>query len=304
MMPRNQRRANSIQHDVPQFARASGSGAFVRRIERRSADRPAFMESWRKRLGVAVPPKDRVDIWIAQPDSLVQSKSALAVLSANDWSFLSELQRPVGREASAASRVLLRLALSRAANFSIAPAEWRFERTANNRPLVAEGLPRINFSVTHVDQFVGVAVSPTLRVGLDIECLDQDISNRTALAFCHDEERRSIENLTRTRKSREFVRLWVLKEAYSKMLGSGHSLDFNRVHFELDPAALSSDDSARRCGLEAEFETFVLARNQSLFQGSLALCDPGDRCVSADMQIITLLRADRRPGSSIEPFIS
>jgi phosphopantetheinyl transferase len=265
--------------------------------ERRSSTRPAFVKGWRKAVKTkmaqarAARPLDiarsgMVDIWIAEPDALMRAESSLAVLTQSDWTQINRLQDPARRRSAVAARVVLRIALSLATQRKVQPSEWRFNVAANSRPVISEGLPSIHFSVSHLDEVIMAAVSANREIGIDVECIDQNLSKDVIAGFSHLDEQHAVGGLPRPQEIREFVRLWTLKEAYTKLLGTGHQLDFKSIKFTLDPVQLSSvaDEKAGT----VQFESFFTASNHLLFYASLAIQHPPGDLGTTEIQIISL----------------
>ncbi len=284
-------------------------------VERRSPARPKFTEGWRKELigqlakAHAESPSnteitDRVAIWMANPDALLRADSCLKVLSAEDWTAVNKIQDPASRRSAIAGRVLLRIGLSQAVKHKISPSAWRFVRTAHDKPVLAAGLPPINFSVSHVDQLVVVAVSSTLDIGIDVECLDQNVNEDVIAEFCHLDERHSVGGLPRPQELREFIRLWTLKEAYTKLTGLGHNLDFNTMNFTLDPVHLKADNNCFEADGATQFETFFIAHGHTLFHVSLAVQHPIASAGSMELQIVDLESPEGGEAAYVAPLAS
>jgi hypothetical protein len=199
-------RPPSNENDAPTDVAPGGA-----RIDRRSPTRPRFVKGWEKKLrsklaeaqAASAPiaePSGHVDIWVANPDELLQAKSALSVLGEIDWLSLNRIRDPSVRRSAVAARVLLRIGLSWAADHKLVPSDWRFDTPALSKPLVADGQPQIHFSISHVDQLVVVALSPTLDVGIDVECIDQNVSDAVIAEFSHLDERHAVGGLPRRRR--------------------------------------------------------------------------------------------------------
>jgi phosphopantetheinyl transferase len=265
--------------------------------ERRSATRPIFIEGWQKPVArhfvpasqaVPIRSKNKIEIWVASIDGLFGAKSCMQLLTDKDWTFLVRIQDPANRNSAISARVLLRLGLSRATDRTIAPAQWDFSTNAQQRPIVADGFPKIHYSVSHIDQLAVVAVSTTLNVGIDVESIDQDVTDDVMAEFCHLDERRSLRGLSYPQKVREFIRLWTLKEAYSKMVGLGHSLDFKTLRFMLDPINLAPTGDEGPVA-PVRFENFYVSINHTLFHTSLAIEGGVLGNSSNEVQIISLV---------------
>ena len=201
-------------------------------VERRSPTRPQFVEGWRKDVkrkvheaneapALELTPTAHIDIWMANPDVLMKAESALTLLSEQEWEAVGRINDPSNRRSVVAWRVLLRIGLSRASQPQSRAVGVALYARCPVSAGVAEGLPPINFSVSHVDELVLVAVSSTLEIGIDVECIDQNINQDVIAEFCHLNEKHSVGGLPRPQEIREFIRLWTLKEAYTKMTGAG-----------------------------------------------------------------------------------
>lgn len=280
-----------------------GDGARAPRAERRSSTRPVFHTGWRKALdrkfvahephpAPSVDVSAHVDVWMANPDALIAAQSSLTVLSADDWAAINAVRDQTARRSTIAARVLLRIGLSHAGGHAVPPAEWRFSATPRGKPVVAGGLPQIHFSVSHADQFVAVAISSALEIGIDIECVDQNIDRKMIADFCHIDEVHSVGGLPRPQEIREFVRLWTLKEAYAKLIGAGHTLDFKAIQFTLDPVSLTTAED-RVVADAAQFETFYVSEKHVLFHVSLAMRSRS-ALGTTEIQVITLRSTERK----------
>src|SRR5674476_479287 len=239
-------------------------------LSNKRSDRTKFVIKQRRNRSAAKPmaeQKGRIDVWIANTRTLMNAQSCLKILTEDDWASLARLQDPSARYSAIAAKVLLRLGLSRAVDYRIAPSDWQFGRSASDKPILVNTLTNINFSVSHVDEFVAVAVSPIFNVGIDIESVDRNVSEGLIDGFYHVDEQRSVRGLPPPQRTRELIRLWTLKEAYSKMIGLGHSLDFKMIKFLLDPINLPSENQAPNW--PTKFEKFYVAVKHTLFHLSL-----------------------------------
>jgi phosphopantetheinyl transferase len=254
-------------------------------VERRSPKRPMFEKSWRKilhsdrQIDTVAPAPSIIEIWIARSDELLQADSCLRLLTDEDWSSLEPMQHSPARESAIASRILLRLGLSSAVERSIEPSGWAFSDVAG-RPRVAAPLPAVHYSVSHTDSMAVVAISSMVDVGIDIEDVDQDIDDRLLSQFLHDREGGELDNLRGAQRAREFVKLWTMKESYTKLLGLGHTLSFQELNFSLEQ---------RRGSSTVRFETFFESHRHSLSHIALALNVPSK--TDCTVQMISLRNA-------------
>jgi 4'-phosphopantetheinyl transferase len=248
------------------------------RIERRSGDRPRFAEGWRKEIAADSLPnshrinagRNLVEIWTASPRTLLKAKSCLQLLDDADRAELGAIKSIILREAALATRILLRLALSRACNHCVPPGAWRFERLESGKLQVAEAFPQIRFSISHNDSLVGVAVSPSVELGFDIESVDAPISIAVKEAFLTQHERRRLSALRTMQGRRGAIRIWTLKEAFSKLVGRGLADEFRDLDFRIFPRAeLASQEN---CAVAAtHFESLYVEGPDSLYLATLAV---------------------------------
>ncbi|NYV78992.1 4'-phosphopantetheinyl transferase superfamily protein, partial [Streptomyces sp. UH6] len=90
----------------------------------------------------------------------------------------------------------------------------------------------LEVSLSHTADVIVVALSSGGRVGVDLEPLDRrtDVGLLSAQA-CTPGELRALAQLPPRPRKDALLRLWTLKEAYSKALGQGLRLDFTTFGF-------------------------------------------------------------------------
>jgi len=112
-----------------------------------------------------------------------------------------------------------------------------YESGANGKPhLTAEG--GVHFNLSHSGQYVVCAVSDT-DVGVDIESVSPIRAAVMRRCF-HEEEQQWIGD-----DASRFTRLWTMKEAYMKLLGTGFSLPPKDISLTVPPK--NGYDSALNC---------------------------------------------------------
>ena len=259
-----------------------------------------FVECWRKLLGPVRAPKfaldtptaEPIEVWIARARALLAAEASTQVLSSDDWSALDHISSLSARASAIAARVLLRHGLSHLVDGSIPPAAWRFGKTAEGQPRIIDGPININFSVSHTDTTVAVAASKTLSVGVDIESLDQNVDGRVVSGFTVPREWNVLSTLSPQRKNREFLRLWTLKEAYTKMLGLGLSADFSSIEISLDPLSLRTATPQTNKDIDTKFETLYLSNQHTLHHVSIAVGFPGSQISAGELRVFGLVNED------------
>lgn len=125
---------------------------------------------------------------------------------------------------------------------------------------------RIHFNISHSENYVAYIISKK-EVGIDIQA-QRTLSNLDGLIkkVCHPNEKEILEKSSN--KESDFLKIWNLKEAYSKCLGLGIQTQFS----ELDFSKISQENFENEQPLittvnDREFEIFfkVLDRSQKLF---------------------------------------
>jgi 4'-phosphopantetheinyl transferase len=282
---------------VPSRAPSPLDGSGPQCLERRSPTRPLVVPGWRKTLPARrscprseLPGEQRepVEIWIARTDSILKSRSSLQLLTDEDWRYLGRLKVAAARHSAMAARVLLRLALSHLTEHRVPPREWTFRRTVNGKPILLDRTD-INFSVTHVDEIAAVAVTAGPGLGIDIESVDQDLSGSHLATFLHPSEHAALEMLRGPCKSREAIRLWTTKEAYTKLLGLGHELEFARLN--LMDGSIRDDAAAGAAGVI--LEGFYASFGYALYHAALAI-DAAGNAAPLELQIVNVVAPGER----------
>jgi phosphopantetheinyl transferase len=258
--------------------------------ERRSPLRPRFREGWRKRIAGAtrgdLPGPDTGDaspvyVWTSRVETLLAAASNLDLLNEDDRAAMRALRGESARESATAARILLRLSLSAMTSRRIAPQHWQFARNNFGKPFVKDTGEGIDFSVSHVDAVVMVAIGRDVSVGIDVETVDQQFEDKIISDFCHTSERQVLDTLPTAQRRRVFLEFWTEKEAYTKMLGLGHSLEFQSLSVlrsqEVDADAL------RVCT-----EDFYFSVDHSLYHAALVVDRKADHR-SIDIRLINVV---------------
>jgi phosphopantetheinyl transferase len=270
------------------LSRARQNGA------RETRQRINYIEGWRRTIGAAHEPateRDRIQVWLGPVQALGADSSYREILSANELLVLDQIRSPALRNRKLAGRVLLRTALSHAVNERITPREWRIHRDANGRPVIAKSMPRINFSISYAEPVAVVAVSEKLPVGVDVETVEDTTEDMIA-AFCCSCEQGLLETGPASQNSREFVRLWTLKEAYTKLVGLGHGIEFDSIGFSLDSLHLLHGTSAQVKDRNVHFETMWVTSGRTLNHVAIAIDFSLSAHASADLQVMSMASAD------------
>ena len=259
-------------------------------------------EGWRKVLNAdleqaarsSVSENLRVDIWVARTDSVLRAEPSLKILTKDDWNTLARLKTSAARDCATATRVLLRLGLSQMVDNRISPREWHFKTTPFGKPVISNHLPTLNFNISHADAVIVVAISSRLQLGIDVESVDQELTADVIAGFCNTQEQAVIQGCHPAQRSREFIRLWTRKEAYAKLLGFGHSIDFSSMDSLPDAFGIGCDTHSTS---SVHFESFYVPVGDSLYHASLAI--EKMNAGSIDIRIIDVIGHSEAKNASI-----
>jgi phosphopantetheinyl transferase len=276
------------------FAKPKGLACAQRSSAGEPRQQASFVKGWCKTIGVA-PHKGaaaggRVEVWLAPVQGIADHSNYRELLSANELLAIDQISSPLLHDRKLAGRVVLRTALSHAVDRRIGPRDWRIQPDANGRPRIAKSMPQLHFSISYAEPVVVVAVSEKLPVGIDIETVEDTSAEDLITAFCCPCEQSLLHAGAASQNSRDFVRLWTLKEAYTKMVGLGHGIDFDSIGFSLDSLHLLHGAAAPAQDRNIHFETMWVASGRTLHHLAIAI-DLSVR-TSADLQVMTMTSAD------------
>jgi 4'-phosphopantetheinyl transferase len=162
-------------------------------------------------------------------------------LTSADFAEFADIRNPAVRARSLRTRGLLRAALSEAANGDVRPSEWVFERGAHGKPHLLNPPIKLHFSCSHTPMVSIVAVSRTRPVGIDIETAFSSLDDPSLIEeFFTAAERQAIQCIPLGSRAKARTRLWTLKEAVVKMLGTGLALDVSKLEFDIEEDRLKS----------------------------------------------------------------
>ena len=180
---------------------------------------------------------DLPSIWVVDVSKLgkVDILRCEATLVPAEIEQMRRFRFDLDRRAYCVAHALARQALS-SFEPNVSPQRWVFELTAYGRPEIAKGygFPPLRFNMSHTRGMVAVVVARELDCGVDVEsverfnCLEHLAANVLAPA-----ELASLSTVPDSERPLLFSRYWTLKEAYSKALGLGMSMPFERIAFEL-----------------------------------------------------------------------
>jgi len=141
-----------------------------------------------------------------------------------------ETMRPGAlRDRFVTGRVLLKHVT--AAAVGIAPAEIELGYSLTGK-LYVRGLDQVHLSFSHSGDALLAGVSSLGAIGVDVERRDRSMAIAPHL-MCTAREQAGLERESSTERQDLMLRLWTLKEAYSKAIGQGLRFPFTKFGFEL-----------------------------------------------------------------------
>lgn len=181
--------------------------------------------------------EDEVHIWEIALDHPVADPRELfnRVLSEDEKERALRLRLPDYRDRFVTARGHLRIILGRYLN--IEPADITFEYNEYGKPCIpAEAnLKKISFNLSHSRDLALCAVASKREVGIDVEYIRPVMRPLRILErFFSPGEREYYLSRPEAMRTRAFMSLWTIKEAYSKAVGRGFSSGLKDLDFSHD----------------------------------------------------------------------
>ncbi len=147
------------------------------------------------------------------------------VLNVDEKRQLQTFINPIVQNRFLLSRCLLHHGLSKCSQRL--PHEWRFVKNQHGKPEL-EGFQNqtnfggcLDFNLSHSGDWIALAFAD-VKVGVDIQKIKPDVSFlKIAKRFFHVTERQKLQARGTLHQPNEFFKLWTLKEAYLKAVGTG-----------------------------------------------------------------------------------
>lgn len=190
----------------------------------------SFLDDFAARRPVEFASMPGMQVHLFSVEKCLDRMDELATLLSPDENRRAEdISHAMRRSAYTASRVLLRATLTEATRGIVPPGAWAFGANAHGKPLVTSPVGvGMRFSLSYTSTLIAIAVSQKHELGVDIETIPSTISE-VPWQVLTQAERQFIRALPPAEQFAEFLNIWTIKEAYTKYLGVGASLDFRKV---------------------------------------------------------------------------
>ncbi len=157
---------------------------------------------------------------VRDPENFTKYETLLTQISPERRARIARMKFPRKKTISLVTELIIRSEISKALKIPRSSVEFSYNEYG--KPFLKGG--GYNFSVSHSGDYVAFAGGAASETGVDIQIADR-ADHRLAERFFTKEEYAAI--CAAPSPEREFFRIWTLKEAYVKMLGTGMATPFN-----------------------------------------------------------------------------
>jgi 4'-phosphopantetheinyl transferase len=148
------------------------------------------------------------------------------------------------RVAHIASRALIRLALSEFTGKMVRPEAWQFTVNPYGKLTLARANRRkLSFSLSYAMSLIAIGISESPQLGIDLEPLPDWTYADVTWDSLSERETLHLLSLPAEQRYNAFLRTWTVKEAYTKCLGVGVSLDFRDLDVSFSPLRVEAKTS-------------------------------------------------------------
>ncbi|MFE4419247.1 4'-phosphopantetheinyl transferase family protein [Streptomyces sp. NPDC056817] len=193
---------------------------------------------------------------------------------------MERMPHPRSRARFAASRLFMKHAA--AAVLDAAPEDLELAYKPGGRPYL-RGIDQLDLSLSHTEELLVIGLTRRGRIGVDVEHSDRRMLDLgTQRQACTPHELQHLEDIPEATRNTALVRMWTLKEAYSKAIGQGLRFRFTEFGFGESPdrpgvPRLEGPDGEPVGGDEWAFHSWPAGR----FTVGVALHDPGFDALSS-----------------------
>lgn len=187
-------------------------------------------------------PNSVIQLWIVPfdtPDRDIEELRAL--LSADEREKVGRYRFEADRNCYIITRGILRQLIGQ--YIDLAPQDLLFEYNPHGKPLLPQS--PLAFNVSHSGNFALLAFSATGSIGVDIELIRSNFTfSRLVPRYFSSDQITEIEQSQNPRAT--FFKLWTLKEAFIKAIGTGIFHDLNSLTIQLTTAHFTHPENHKR----------------------------------------------------------
>jgi 4'-phosphopantetheinyl transferase len=185
---------------------------------------------------------DEISVWWLATESIgaADLRRWLEILDNGERAQAGRFWVELDRREYIAAHALLRSMLTYYADQP--PEAWRFATDEYGKPNFASrsGNPELQFNLAHTRGLVAAAITLRGDIGVDVEKIDRRKSDlAVAQAFFAPAELKLLQEVSEADWPTWFFRLWTLKEAYIKAIGTGVSTSLQSFAFAFDPIRIT-----------------------------------------------------------------
>ncbi|MEV8129117.1 4'-phosphopantetheinyl transferase superfamily protein [Streptomyces sp. NPDC085944] len=209
--------------------------------------------------------------WQPEHDESAELRAVLG----RDWQYFHGIEHTPYRLRYAASRLLIKHVA--AAALRVDASDLELARGLAGRPSL-RGCDQLDISLSHTGGLLLAGLTRRGRIGVDAENADRRVHGPGLLrGACTPGELTAVQELPESERDGALVRLWTLKEAYSKAIGQGLRVPFTTFGFDLRerPLRLRAADGTPAAGSAWSFHTDELNTGGSAYRLGVAVWDSG-----------------------------
>jgi 4'-phosphopantetheinyl transferase len=160
------------------------------------------------------------------------------------------------------------------------PASLNFLKNPKGRPALAPPFDAsgVEFNLAHTEGMVVMAVCAGTKPGVDIERISKKVPLAAARRYFSTAEVAALDALPADEQPARFLRLWTLKEAYLKAIGTGIAGGLGSMTFSLDARVCRFERAADPQASRWQFNQYALAPDHVV---ALA-CPPAPRALRVE----------------------
>ncbi|MBT2402023.1 4'-phosphopantetheinyl transferase superfamily protein [Streptomyces sp. ISL-87] len=176
----------------------------------------------------------------------VLTNPRLRELLGHDWDRYRRTPDAAVRYRFAAARLFIKYMAATA--LGTTPEYLDLAYRLGGRPYL-RGFDQLELSLTHTGELMAVGLSRTGRIGVDVELADRHVPlELLETRILTPTEAQELAELPESERVAHALRLWTLKEAYSKALGQGLRLGFKEFGFSRGGRLRAPDGSSATRG--------------------------------------------------------